>query len=117
MRIPAQVLASCLAFLALSLISIATNAQNQEPSLAQVPRIRSEAKEVLVPVVVMDGRGRHISGLKASEFQVFEDGKPQHVVSFSTESMTRTLPVSSDSTAAGSERRLYRSSKNLDQRR
>lgn len=60
-------------------------AQNAPPQPAVL--IRSDAKEVLVPVVVTNGRGQHITGLQASDFQVFEDGKLERIVAFHTERM------------------------------
>jgi len=78
--------------LALVFLGSASNAQH--PSSEQTPRIETKVKEVLVPVVVTNGRGRHISGLKASDFQIFEDGKPERIVAFRTELMA--APTSSD---------------------
>ncbi len=37
---------------------------------------------VAVPVVVTDGRGRHVRGLQPEDFRVFEDGRPQPVAVF-----------------------------------
>jgi VWFA-related protein len=76
---------------ALFLLTMASGAQNPPPE--QTPRIRTEVREVLVPVVVTNGRGRHITGLKASDFQILEDGKPERIVAFRSERMA----------AAGSE--------------
>src|SRR6266496_948943 len=95
MEIPRVELTRRVAFLSLMFISIAASAQNQEPLPSQMPRSRSGVNEVLVPVVVMDGRGRHISGLKAADFQVFEDGKLERIMAFSIESMI-PAPVSID---------------------
>src|SRR5262245_35669727 len=74
--------------LALLCLRSASDAQN--PSSEQMPRIRSEVNEVLVPVVVTDGRGRHIGGLKASDFQIFEEGKPERIVALRAERMSAT---------------------------
>jgi VWFA-related protein len=41
-------------------------------------------KEVLVPVIVTDTKGHHVSGLKQSDFHVSEDGVPQEIVAFRT---------------------------------
>lgn len=38
---------------------------------------------VLVDVVVKDSAGRPVHGLKPEDFEIYEDGKPQHVASFS----------------------------------
>lgn len=44
---------------------------------AQNPLIRTDVREVVVPVVVLDKQGHLVEGLKVSDFQVLEDGKPQ----------------------------------------
>jgi VWFA-related protein len=51
----------------------------------QEPTIRVDVQQVLVPVVVTDKKGQHVSGLRASDFQIFEDGVPQEIASFSSE--------------------------------
>ncbi len=53
----------------------------QEPEA----RIRTEVRQVLVPVVVTDAKGHHATGLKAEDFTVLEDGVRQEVRSFSIE--------------------------------
>jgi VWFA-related protein len=40
---------------------------------------------VLVPVVVADKKGHHVSGLHASDFRIFEDGVPQEIAYFSSD--------------------------------
>ncbi len=47
--------------------------------------IRVDVQQVLVPVVVTDKKGHHVSGLHASDFQVFEDGVRQDIASFSSD--------------------------------
>jgi VWFA-related protein len=42
----------------------------------QAPSFRSGAQLVVVPTVVTDRRGAFLSGLEASAFHVFEDGRP-----------------------------------------
>ena len=37
---------------------------------------------VTVPVIVTDGRGRHVSGLRQDDFRVYEDGRPQPIAVF-----------------------------------
>jgi hypothetical protein len=50
----------------------------------QAPAIKVQVQQVLVPVVVTDRKGHFITDLKASDFQVFEDGAEQKLVSFAT---------------------------------
>lgn len=47
--------------------------------------IRVDVQQVLVPVVVTDRNGRHVGGLRASDFRIFEDGVEQKIASFSTD--------------------------------
>jgi VWFA-related protein len=47
--------------------------------------IRVDVQQVLVPVVVTDKKGHHVGGLHASDFQIFEDGVPQQIASFSSD--------------------------------
>jgi VWFA-related protein len=42
-------------------------------------------REVLVPVIVTDKKGHHVSGLKASDFHIEEDGVAQEIAAFSTD--------------------------------
>jgi VWFA-related protein len=63
-----------------------------------VPPIIANVKEVLVPVIVTDPKGHHVSDLKRSDFKVSEDDVPQEIVSFRT---TVDASVSEPSEAAG----------------
>ena len=47
--------------------------------------IKVEVNLVLVPVVVKDSGGNAVSGLKKEDFQLFDNGKPQTVSTFSIE--------------------------------
>lgn len=60
------------------------NAQGQ-PQVPQQPPItfRAEVNYVEVDARVLDREGKFIAGLEASDFQIFEDGKPQKVTAFS----------------------------------
>lgn len=46
--------------------------------------VRIETQLVSVPAVVTDRTGRPLTGLKAADFQVYEDGRPQKIANFST---------------------------------
>jgi len=61
--------------------------------------IKVEVRQVLVPVVVRDKLGHHVSGLTQADFHVFEDGVEQKISSFAIEN----TGVGSAVTAAGSE--------------
>jgi VWFA-related protein len=83
---------------AIALALIALSVEGQEP-------FRSEVKEVRVPVIVTDSHGRRIYGLKESDFQVFEDGTPERIVSFRAEKSPEASlpgdPVAAASTPTG----------------
>jgi len=46
--------------------------------------VRVDTHLITVPVVVRDQQGRHVTGLTASAFQLYEDGLPQRVATFAT---------------------------------
>src|SRR5947207_2259738 len=58
----------------------------QQPPL---PRFRTEINLVLVDVVVRDRSGNVVTGLSADDFEVFEDGVRQHLLTFAFESVER----------------------------
>jgi Ca-activated chloride channel family protein len=51
---------------------------------AQVLSIPARADRVLLAATVVDGKGRPVRDLKASEFRIFEEGKPQTLAHFTT---------------------------------
>src|SRR3982751_1478402 len=57
---------------------------------AQAP-LRVDVNLVLVPVTVTDRKGAVIAGLDQSRFQVFEEGVPQAIASFSTEDLPASV--------------------------
>ena len=55
-------------------------------------KFRSQSYLVLVPVVVRDKKGQHVSGLKKEDFALFENDKPRSIALFE-EVQTKTTPV------------------------
>ena len=53
-------------------------------------RFRVETEIVLVNAVVRDKQGKPITDLKAEDFTLLEDGKPQHILSFDYENLDTT---------------------------
>jgi VWFA-related protein len=47
--------------------------------------IKVEVRQVLVPVVVTDPQGHHVTGLSQADFKVFEDGAEQKITAFNVE--------------------------------
>ncbi len=49
------------------------------------PAIKVDVRQVIVPVVVTDKKSHHVTGLHASDFQVYDDGILQDIAAFATE--------------------------------
>jgi Ca-activated chloride channel family protein len=62
--------------------------------------IRKSADLVLVPVSVTDPRGRLMTGLSPSNFQVFENKKPQEIKHFSSEDTPVSLSIIVDTSGS-----------------
>lgn len=74
------------AFIALSWIACAADAQEPEPSF------RTQTNLVLVDVVVTDGHNQPVNHLAAQNFTVLENGKPQTIKTFE-EHLPLTAPA------------------------
>lgn len=68
---------TCHRFRLLSLISVAALHAQVPDSRARVTDIRVNSDLILINALVTDGHGRVITGLDASRFRLFEDGKEQ----------------------------------------
>src|SRR3954447_25887707 len=58
-------------------------AQGQQQEVPQGPTFKAQVEYVEVDAVVTDAQGNFVRNLKRDDFQVFEDGKPQTVSTFS----------------------------------
>jgi len=59
----------------------------QQPSTTQpMTNLKVQAREVLLPVTVVDKKGALVTDLTAKDFTLTEDGRPQVIKSFSTQS-------------------------------
>lgn len=75
--------ASAVALALLVALAFAAPSHPQNGSAANGPQvIRSEADLVVLPISVTDNHGHSVSGLKQTDFQVYEDGKPQAISVF-----------------------------------
>ncbi len=87
----------CIATLALCLHAHAQS--TSEP----VMTLKVETSLVLSDVVVRDKKtGLPIEGLHASDFEVFENGKPQRIASFDEQSVSHALALPATETVTGS---------------
>lgn len=67
--------------------SLARLVKSVETALASPEStIKVDVRQVLVPAVVTDKEGHHITGLTQADFRVFEDGVEQTITAFSVES-------------------------------
>ena len=73
-------LRSCLAFLILL-----TAREVEAQKAVKAPTFHTSVEMVLVPVTVTDHDGRTVEGLRADNFNIFDDRKPQKIVSFSSD--------------------------------
>lgn len=54
--------------------------------------IKVDVRQVLVPVVVTDKEGHHVTGLTQADFKVFEDGAEQKITAFTSERADVSTP-------------------------
>ena len=73
---------------------------------AQQPVFKGGVDLVNVTATVTDGDGRFISGLTRDDFVVYDEGKPQEIVTFSSERVSVSLGMLVDVSASMTEDRL-----------
>lgn len=78
---------------ALAPIPARTNQSQAASSNGQIPTIKTEARIVLVDVVVTQGKGEPVVGLHKEDFQVREDGDAQKISSFEEHTGGTVSPV------------------------
>ncbi len=76
----------CLAFIQATLVAAQQPAASPSPSpvplSAETPTFAAGVEQVTVDTVVVDKKGKPVKSLTQANFSVFEDGKPQEIVSF-----------------------------------
>jgi len=80
-------------------------ASNVPAARAADAPIKVEVRQVLVPVIVTDKKGHHVTGLKQADFQVFEDGVEEKISGFSVEDAgaSSSAPAPAPATNAAAE--------------
>lgn len=73
-----------------TLLPCAALGQQNASQFPEIPTIKANVRQVLVPVVVTDKSGHYVSDLGRDDFSIFEDGVQQQIVAFS-----RSTPVPS----------------------
>ena len=83
---------ACLVFSVLALAVCCGSGAAQQPSTdnpstdQSMTTIKVQAREVLLPVTVIDKHGALVTNLTAKDFTLTEDGRPQVIKSFTTQS-------------------------------
>lgn len=77
-------------------------AQQQQVANMKTETLKANVNRVLTNVIVRDKKtGELIKGLKQSDFQVFEDNRPQHITSFDYESVDLAATLAETKTVSG----------------
>ena len=66
------------------------------PAPTRETTIKVDVRQVLVPVVVTDKEGHHVTGLTLADFRVLEDGMEQKISAFATERADLLKPAVGD---------------------
>ena len=78
-------IARCMLFLVALGGPLVTTAESRnvvQANNAAVPTFKTGARLVVVDIVVSNGKGDPVTGLKQKDFEVLEDGKPQGIATF-----------------------------------
>src|SRR5271170_1405523 len=94
MRESIVALAICVS-VGIAVASVTGNAVAARQSNGQVLRVQTELQTFAVRVT--DKKGQDVKGLTAEDFEVLEDGRPQKIAFFGTESVPTSLSVLVDS--------------------
>ncbi len=69
-----------------ALACFAVTGAAQQPPTERPATIKMQSREVLLPVTVIDKHGALVTNLKAGDFTLAEDGRPQTIKGFTTQS-------------------------------
>src|SRR4051794_28912815 len=71
-----------LAFCVTGLSQQQSQPEKKKPASSEDDVVRLSTTLVQVDAVVIDKKGRHINNLKADDFEILEDGRPQKITHF-----------------------------------
>ena len=81
-------------------VPLAAMAQQQDT--APIPMLVEHVDRVLTNVVVRDKKTDElVKGLKQSDFQIFEDNKPQHITTFDYQNVDQAVTLAESQTVSG----------------
>lgn len=80
----------------LPMVSAGPEAQDQPPSL----KIEQDVNLVTLTATVVDRRGRHVTGLRKSDFRIYEDGVPQKVAVMESQELPISIGVVFDTSGS-----------------
>jgi Ca-activated chloride channel family protein len=106
MKLTANLRCSCFALLPF----LTLNDLNAQTAIRQTT-FRSNAQMVLVPVTVTDHNAKTITGLRAQDFSILDNGTPQQIVSFTSEDAPSSIGLILD--ISGSMRNALSTAKNV----
>ena len=76
--------------------------QQQEPAVSPSNMVlRSTTRLVVVDVVTVDSKGEPVTGLKADDFTLLDDGKPQKISGFSFQRGNTATQIAASANAGG----------------
>jgi VWFA-related protein len=78
-----------------ALLNGATDQQSSSPASPSPDVLRANTRLVVVDVVATDGKGQPVPDLKAEDFVLLEDGKPQKISGFSLQQAAASVLVAS----------------------
>ena len=78
-----------------ALLNGATDQQSSAPASPSPDVLRANTRLVVVDVVATDGKGQPVPDLKAEDFVLLEDGKPQKISGFSLQQAAASVLVAS----------------------
>lgn len=97
----------------LALLMLLTAGEVEAQKAANAPTFRTGVEMVLVPITVTDHDGRTVEGLRADDFNIFDNRKPQKILSFSSDDAPSSVGLVLD--VSGSMQQTFSAAKEIVQ--